>query len=112
MSGLSVRGRALSLYRNCLRSARTWQALEPQNTEQEREYILTESKAAFRAHQSLPSHLALEELDAGEKRYEYAWHYRIPYPRIPVHPRFQKKFRAAPLPPPVTSRPKPGATNP
>ncbi|CAM6028487.1 unnamed protein product [Sphagnum balticum] len=56
MVNAAVRVRALSLYRALMRSVRTWPG--PPNEKQ---------------------HIYLVE---GETRYQIAWHYKIPYPRL------------------------------
>ncbi|KAH7373881.1 hypothetical protein KP509_17G078500 [Ceratopteris richardii] len=73
-----TRSRALSLYRKLLRSARSW----PGPVE-EKNYIMDESRSLFRQNKNLSDKETIEKsIQEGEIRYEYAWHYKIPYPRL------------------------------
>lgn len=78
MATPATRSRALAIYRACLRSARTWPG-----PDSEKQYILEESRSLFRQNQHLSDLEAIEKkITEGEIRYEYAWHYKIPYPRL------------------------------
>ena len=48
--------------------------------------------------------LARLQVIRGEQRVDYAWHYLIPYPRIPTHPRFVPKYKKAPQLPPALAK--------
>jgi hypothetical protein len=78
MVNAAVRMRALSLYRALMRSVRTWPG--PPN---EKQYIYEESCTHFRRNQHLtdPADIS-KKLVEGETRYQIAWHYKIPYPRL------------------------------
>ncbi|KAI5080081.1 hypothetical protein GOP47_0005560 [Adiantum capillus-veneris] len=78
MATQATRSRALSLYRKLIRSSRTW----PGPAEEKR-YILDECRSLFRQNQHLSEKDAIEKsIIEGETRYDYAWHYKIPYPRL------------------------------
>ncbi|MCO5562721.1 hypothetical protein L7F22_016352 [Adiantum nelumboides] len=78
MATQATRSRALSLYRKLMRSVRSW----PGPAEEKR-YILEESRSLFRQHQRLCEKDAIEKLiTEGETRYDYGWHYKIPFPRL------------------------------
>lgn len=78
MATSASRARAMSLYRALLRSARTWPG-----PASEKEYIRKESLSLFRQNQHLSDLEAIEKkITEGEQRYDYAWHYKIPYPRL------------------------------
>ncbi|XP_045134098.1 LYR motif-containing protein 1-like isoform X2 [Portunus trituberculatus] len=77
-----LRRQVVSVYRHILRAGRRWEALEPAHTQEERQYILTEAQALFRANQHLTDPAAIRErLVEAESRLEIALHYRTPYPR-------------------------------
>ncbi|CAM6015896.1 unnamed protein product [Sphagnum compactum] len=78
MLDVALRMRALSLYRALMRSVRTWPG--PSN---EKQYIYEESHTLFRRNQHLTDPAAIsQKLVEGETRYQIAWHYKIPYPRL------------------------------
>ncbi|KAJ7295691.1 hypothetical protein O6H91_07G015800 [Diphasiastrum complanatum] len=75
---MEIRARALGLYRSLLRSARTWPGPPSEKT-----YILEESRLLFRKYQHLSDPTEInQKLFEGETRFEIAWHYKIPYPRL------------------------------
>ncbi|XP_024396161.1 uncharacterized protein [Physcomitrium patens] len=78
MADAALRTRALSLYRSLMRSSRTWPG-----PPKEKQYIYEEAYILFRRNQHLndPDEIA-KKIDEGEKRYQIAWHYKIPYPRV------------------------------
>ncbi|KAG0566594.1 hypothetical protein KC19_7G075700 [Ceratodon purpureus] len=78
MADPALRMRALSLYRSLMRSCRTWPG-----PPKEKQYIYEEATVLFRQdrHLSDPEEIA-KKIDEGEKRYQIAWHYKIPYPRV------------------------------
>eukprot|EP00250_Pteridium_aquilinum_P033861 c650_g1_i1 orf=250-579(-) len=78
MATNATRSRAIALYRKLMRSARDW----PGPAEEKR-YIVEESRSLFTQNQHLSDKDAIDKLIAeGEVRYDYAWHYKIPYPRL------------------------------
>jgi len=78
MADAALRMRALSLYRSLMRSSRTWPG-----PLKEKQYIYEEAYVAFRKNQHLNDSTEIsQKLEEGEKRYQIAWHYKIPYPRL------------------------------
>eukprot|EP00947_MAST-08B_sp_MAST-8B-sp1_P006622 g6622.t1 len=73
-----LRPRVLSLYREILRTARTWEVAS------ESEMIRQEAAEAFRAHRCLAADEAAVKLEAGLQRLELGKHYKIPWER-PMH---------------------------
>lgn len=78
MADPALRMRALSLYRSLMRSCRTWPG-----PPKEKQYIYEEASVLFRKDQHLTDYEEIaKKVDEGEKRYQIAWHYKIPYPRV------------------------------
>ena len=78
----SLRRRVLSSYKLLLRLGRTWEAEDPQNTPDERKYIIDETKTQFRKNTRVESGEEINEfLREVEARIEMAKHYRNPFPR-------------------------------
>mmetsp|Transcript_36555 Transcript_36555/g.81385 ORF Transcript_36555/g.81385 Transcript_36555/m.81385 type:complete len:101 (-) Transcript_36555:3775-4077(-) len=78
-------------YRLCLRSGRTW----PGPLE-EKSYILSEAKKSFRENRGITDPAEIErKISECQARYELAWHYNIPYPRL--HHSKQSKYREVPI---------------
>lgn len=50
---MSLRREVISLYRQVFRVARNWQALNPNNTATEREYIKNEARSLFRQNKQV-----------------------------------------------------------
>ena len=77
-----LRRRVLSSYRLLLRLGQTWNAEEPQNTADERQYIIQETKTQFRKNAAIEGEAEINELlREVEARVEMAKHYRNPFPR-------------------------------
>ena len=77
-----LRPQVLSLYKRLLRVGTNWRAVDPVNTEVERQYILEEAKSLFRANKGVQDATAVREhLREAEARMTMAEHYRNPYPR-------------------------------
>ena len=78
----ALRRRVLSSYKQLLTLGKTWRAEDPQNTADERDYILLETKTQFRKNATVEGVAAVEELlREVEARVEMAKHYRNPFPR-------------------------------
>ncbi|CAM6090163.1 unnamed protein product [Calypogeia fissa] len=78
MSTAASRSRSLALYRKLLRSSRTWPG-----PASEKKYILEETSTLFRVNQHLTDPKEInDKIVEGESRYDIAWHYKIPYPRL------------------------------
>uniref|UniRef100_A0A914WID5 Complex 1 LYR protein domain-containing protein n=1 Tax=Plectus sambesii TaxID=2011161 RepID=A0A914WID5_9BILA len=83
---MSQRARVLSLYRSILRLGRNWTSAEgPQQTKEQRDYILREARELFRKNKQLsdPAEIDLRIQEA-QARVDIAVHYENPYPR-PVY---------------------------
>lgn len=101
MANLPSKIQVLGLYRRILRLSRTWNSVNPLNTEEERKYIQNEARYWFRRNSSVSDPKAISDhLIEGEARLEMgkiqlprkictstdktvvkALHYRNPYPR-------------------------------
>lgn len=78
MATVASRSRALALYRKLLRSSRIWPG-----PASEKKYILEETRTLFRLNQHLTDSTQINgKIFEGESRYDIAWHYKIPYPRL------------------------------
>jgi hypothetical protein len=73
----ATRERVLQLYRQLMRTSRTWSGKQS-----EKEYIRNESRKQFKAHRTLsdPAQIEQQLFDA-QSRLELALHYKNPYPR-------------------------------
>eukprot|EP00245_Coleochaete_scutata_P003023 TRINITY_DN14315_c0_g1_i1.p1 TRINITY_DN14315_c0_g1~~TRINITY_DN14315_c0_g1_i1.p1 ORF type:complete len:124 (+),score=11.48 TRINITY_DN14315_c0_g1_i1:61-432(+) len=73
-----TRARSLALYRKLMRSCRTWPG--PQ---EEKDWIRSEARSTFQRDRGLTDEDQInKQLFEGESRYDIAWHYKIPYPRL------------------------------
>ncbi|XP_037083409.1 LYR motif containing protein 1-like isoform X2 [Pollicipes pollicipes] len=82
MSPSPLRGQVLRMYRQILRTARTWEAAEPAQTDEQRLYIRSEAGTLFRRHAGVTDpELVRQYLTEAESRLEMALHYGNPYPR-------------------------------
>ena len=50
---MSLKPQVLGLYRRLLRTSRTWTAINPSDTEEEKKYILSETRRLFRENISV-----------------------------------------------------------
>lgn len=84
----SHRLRVLHLYRQILRTARTWEG-----SEEERIYIQEEARIKFRENSNeVDGKVSTELLQEAEERLEYGKHYGIPYPRLQHASQFHKQY--------------------
>jgi len=85
----ALRGEVLRLYKNILRVASRWEAVERNETKVERNYMRDEARELFRLNAGLTSQVDIKErIKEGETRLTMAIHYQNPYPRpvnIPKH---------------------------
>ncbi|KAI9561958.1 hypothetical protein GHT06_012921 [Daphnia sinensis] len=83
MAGSSpLKRQTLSLYKKILQVGRSWNATNPNNTQEERKYILNETKHWFLVNRNVHDPQAIKDhLQEAEARLEMALHYRNPYPR-------------------------------
>eukprot|EP00730_Choanoeca_flexa_P011771 TRINITY_DN2797_c0_g1_i1.p2 TRINITY_DN2797_c0_g1~~TRINITY_DN2797_c0_g1_i1.p2 ORF type:complete len:122 (+),score=22.70 TRINITY_DN2797_c0_g1_i1:117-482(+) len=79
---MASRARVLNLYRQILRTGYRWQALEPQQTQAEREYILSQARQLFHSGKNVSAAEAETRIKEAEARLELAVHYHNPYPRM------------------------------
>ena len=47
------RREVLNLYKRIIKIAKNWKAIQPENTQTEREYIISEARAKFRANKNV-----------------------------------------------------------
>ncbi|XP_043188465.1 LYR motif containing protein 1-like [Amphibalanus amphitrite] len=81
-SSAPLRTQVLSMYRQILRAARTWQAADPSETAEHRAYIRAEAGQLFRRHSGETDPKRVRQyLTEAESRLELALHYGTPYPR-------------------------------
>jgi len=74
----TTRSLVLQWYRKCLRSSRTWPG-----PEEEKKYIKDEAIHGFRSSKGLTdTNVISRKVAELAQRYEVAWHYKIPYPRL------------------------------
>lgn len=67
----SLRKQALHLYRRILRVGRSWNSNNPENTKEERRYILDETKHWFTVNKTVKDEQAMKDhLQEGEARLE------------------------------------------
>ena len=70
------------MYRQILRTARTWEAPNPSETAEHRDYIRTEARELFRRHAAETDAARVRQyLTEAESRLEMTLHYGNPYPR-------------------------------
>src|SRR5690625_129045 len=75
---MNTSSKALSLYRQILRTGKNWKG-----SETEREYIFEEAHKLFRKNKNETNQKEIEALIfEGQTRMELAIHYKIPYPRL------------------------------
>lgn len=68
---LLLRRQALNLYKKILRVGRSWNAIKPENSHEERRYILTETRHWFRVNYLVEEPQAIKDhLQEGEARLE------------------------------------------
>eukprot|EP00043_Microstomoeca_roanoka_P011869 m.112288 g.112288 ORF g.112288 m.112288 type:complete len:123 (+) comp15320_c0_seq4:73-441(+) len=79
----STRSAALRLYRQMLKTAKTWEAVSAAHTQEEQQYIVDEARRLFRQNKTLTGEDVDAALKEAETRLETAVHYRNPYPRLP-----------------------------
>ncbi|KAJ8364240.1 hypothetical protein SKAU_G00130710 [Synaphobranchus kaupii] len=80
----ATRQEVLSLYRQVLRIARTWQAQSalPKDTDRERLYIAQEAQTLFRQNKQVTDPQSIKTyIEECKARIEIGLHYRNPYPR-------------------------------
>ncbi|KAI1896261.1 hypothetical protein AGOR_G00092980 [Albula goreensis] len=80
----ATRQEVLSLYRQVLRIARTWQAQSAlsMDTEKQRIYIAEEAKTLFRQNKQVTDLESIKRcIEECQARIEIGLHYRNPYPR-------------------------------
>eukprot|EP00043_Microstomoeca_roanoka_P011868 m.112270 g.112270 ORF g.112270 m.112270 type:complete len:126 (+) comp15320_c0_seq2:73-450(+) len=78
----STRSAALRLYRQMLKTAKTWEAVSAAHTQEEQQYIVDEARRLFRQNKTLTGEDVDAALKEAETRLETAVHYRNPYPRL------------------------------
>ncbi|CAD6198961.1 unnamed protein product [Caenorhabditis auriculariae] len=92
------RVRVLQLYRRILKIGKSWEALEPAQTNYERAGILLEARLSFRENKELSDAREISKLIIrAEQRIELAQHYGIPYKRpeyLPPDTAFNVKLSA------------------
>lgn len=72
----------LRLYKQLLRTGRTWAAETSEKTQEEQFYIISETKDIFRRNKHIQDTEAIKEcLREGQSRLDLALHYHNPYPR-------------------------------
>ncbi|XP_077530486.1 LYR motif containing protein 1-like [Haemaphysalis longicornis] len=77
-----LRRDVLRLYKQLLRTGRTWAAETPEKTQEEQFYIVSETKDIFRRNKDIQDTETIKEcLREGQSRLDLALHYRNPYPR-------------------------------
>jgi len=77
-----LRTEVLRLYSRILRVARKWEALDPNETKVERQYLQEEAKSLFRKNKFLKNANDIKQsLVEAEARLTMAEHYGNPYPR-------------------------------
>ncbi|CAN8007836.1 unnamed protein product [Ixodes pacificus] len=77
-----LRRDVLRLYKQMLRTGRTWAAQSPEKTEEEQFYIISETRELFRKNKSETNEETIKEcLREGQARLDLALHYGNPYPR-------------------------------
>lgn len=82
MATSPLRTEVLRLYSRILRVARKWQALDPNETKVERQYLQDEAKSLFRKNKNLKNASDIKQsLVEAEARLTMAEHYGNPYPR-------------------------------
>nr|CAH0105284.1 unnamed protein product [Daphnia galeata] len=82
MASNSLRRETLNLYKKILRIGRSWNATNSNNTQDERNYILKETRHWFLVNKNVTNTQAIKDhLQEGEARLEMALHYKNPYPR-------------------------------
>ncbi len=81
---MSLRVRALRLYRQLQRDARTWIGEDTSSSgiKRDRLYIRTESRRRFEENRNLAEFEAEEEMKRATDWREIAHHYKICYPRV------------------------------
>lgn len=73
----ATRERVLQLYKQLMRTSRTWSGKQS-----EKDYIRSESRKQFKANKTVSDSAAIEkQLFEGQARLELALHYKNPYPR-------------------------------
>ena len=81
-SSAPLRTQVLSMYRQILRTARTWEAPNPAETAEHRDYIRNEAGQLFRRHAAETDPARVRQyLAEAESRLEMTLHYGTPYPR-------------------------------
>uniref|UniRef100_A0A023FGT0 Complex 1 LYR protein domain-containing protein n=1 Tax=Amblyomma cajennense TaxID=34607 RepID=A0A023FGT0_AMBCJ len=81
-SATMFRRDVLRLYKQLLRTGRTWAAETPEKTQEEQFYIISETKDIFRRNKHIQDSEAIKEcLREGQSRLDLALHYHNPYPR-------------------------------
>ncbi|CAK0782120.1 hypothetical protein CVIRNUC_005570 [Coccomyxa viridis] len=84
----TTKGRVLSLYRDILRTSRTWKG-----GHEEQQYITHEAQQVFRSNAAETNVDRIEDMvREGQNRLEYAMHYGIPYPRLHYAPQFPRRY--------------------
>uniref|UniRef100_A0A224YVC3 Protein containing Complex1 LYR domain n=1 Tax=Rhipicephalus zambeziensis TaxID=60191 RepID=A0A224YVC3_9ACAR len=77
-----LRRDVLRLYKQLLRTGRTWAAENPEKTLEEQFYIISETKDIFKKNKNIQDPQAIKEcLREGQSRLDLALHYHNPYPR-------------------------------
>ncbi|CAN8002758.1 unnamed protein product [Ixodes hexagonus] len=77
-----LRRDVLRLYKQMLRTGRTWAAQSPEKTQEEQFYIISETKELFRKNKSVTDEETIKEcLREAQSRLDLALHYGNPYPR-------------------------------
>ncbi|CAD5205487.1 unnamed protein product [Bursaphelenchus okinawaensis] len=79
---LMQRIRVLRLFKQILRTGRTWEAKEAEKTSEQKVYIRNEAFKRFRENKNVSNSEEIEKLiEEGEKRLEIGKHYKLPYER-------------------------------
>jgi hypothetical protein len=80
---MARRGEVLRVYRQVLQLARSWKAVEADQTATEQAYIRAEATRLFRKNQHLTDDVEIKQcIDEATSRIALAKHYGIPYPRL------------------------------
>ncbi|CAG0915084.1 unnamed protein product [Notodromas monacha] len=83
------RGSVLGLYRRIMRVQKTWQSKDPEESKDDKAFILAEARRLFKQNKSLKDRGdIIASIKEGEARLELAIHYQNPHPRpvnLPPH---------------------------
>eukprot|EP00045_Choanoeca_perplexa_P007451 m.67814 g.67814 ORF g.67814 m.67814 type:complete len:122 (-) comp14087_c0_seq6:1532-1897(-) len=79
---MAQRAHVLKMYRTILRTGHRWQAIDAEQTQTERQYILAEARSLFKQGRKAPEDQVPTRLKEAEARLELAIHYQNPYPRM------------------------------